>query len=264
MFSVTPRHQTPAYTVRIRSRDTHIESIKRLALSILATAATYFLCPRPVFLITAAISLSINLPLAYRMFRTLFRVFEHITDVNRHNGRARSEPRPETGSATHHGAVGHRAVTSTYSSRPLAQEAVRAAQAPVPSSQPWAAPLSTEHRVRQGPQALHVPEPSSRGPAWVDVPRAHRPASGFQPWSSPDRASSYARPQPHSNPLPGSLDADLHGAVGARTSVRSQVPTSPPTLERLPWRDEEKEHKENRAPLIPGHGIVGSRQRRGR
>jgi hypothetical protein len=61
MFPVTNRHQTPADTAGIQSRTTTTQSIKRLALSILATVATYFLCPGPVFLITAGISIIINL-----------------------------------------------------------------------------------------------------------------------------------------------------------------------------------------------------------
>jgi hypothetical protein len=61
MFSVRIRPHTPADTAGIQSRDANTESIKRLALSILATVATYFLCPRPVFLITAGISIIINL-----------------------------------------------------------------------------------------------------------------------------------------------------------------------------------------------------------
>jgi hypothetical protein len=61
MFSVRSRPHTPADTAGIQSRTTNTESINRLALSILATVATYFLCPGPVFLITAWISIIINL-----------------------------------------------------------------------------------------------------------------------------------------------------------------------------------------------------------
>lgn len=264
MFPVTNRQQPTAYAGRIQSRDTNTESIKRLALSILATAATYFLCPRPVFLITTGISLMINLPLAQTMSSELFRVFQHIVvfllqrqqrvDVPIHNSgsgarsprsgestRDRPEPRPETVPATYNGTVGQRAVTSTCG--PLAPQ-------PVDTSEQWAAPLRTEHTPRQAPEALHV----TRGRAWGGVTRARGPASDFERRSSPQRASSAAGQQPPSTPL--------QGAVGARTPVRSHVPTTPPTLGRQFWRDEEEE-KENRDPFTPHHGIVGIGQRRG-
>jgi len=334
MFPVTNRHQTPADTAGIQSRTTTTQSIKRLALSILATAATYFLCSRPVFFITAGISLIINRHLAYRMSDALFRVFENTAFVplqrqpsvegTIHNGgsrardpilpqrrRDRPEARHETGSTTDHGTVGLRAVTS-ISNRPLAREPVRTAQAPIPRSERWAEPLAVQHAPRQAPQASYVPEPleqrrlldahgtvglravtytaplrpsaeeavrAAREPAsslerWAaplsteytlrQAPQASHepgPSTGFQPWPSPQRATSEVSREPQADPLAPPQSRAMQGAVGSRAAVTVPNLIPPPDVERQSWRDEE-EHKENRRPAIPGHGIVGIGQGR--
>ncbi len=263
MFNVRDIQHTPDYTAGIQSRDTNTESIKRLALSILATVATYFLCPRPVFLITTGISLIINLPLAQTMSSELFRVFQNIVVVplqrqprvegTIHNGggrardpifpeqrRDRPEPGYKTGSTTENGAVGQRAVTTIRSSRPLAPTAVRVAQAP---------------------QASHGPGPSTGGLARGNVTQARMARSSFDQWVSPQRETSEFERELQADSLAPPQSRTVQGAVGSRAAVTVPNLIPPPDAQRRSWPDEE-EHKENRAPYMPGHVVIGSGQGR--
>ena len=284
MFNVRDIQHTPDYTAGIQSRDTNTESIKRLALSILATVATYFLCPRPVFLITTGISLIINLPLAQTMSSELFRVFQNIVVVplqrqprvegTIHNGggrardpifpeqrRDRPEPGYKTGSTTENGAVGQRAVTTIRSSRPLAPTAVRVAQPLILRSEQWGAPLRADYTFRQAPQASHGPGPSTGGLARGNVTQARMARSSFDQWVSPQRETSEFERELQADSLAPPQSRTVQGAVGSRAAVTVPNLIPPPDAQRRSWPDEE-EHKENRAPYMPGHVVIGSGQGR--